>query len=100
MAKAKKAIGTRPVTFVGINLFEAWGGVKDPARMARFIARTTPDFALIEGDGGISAAFGSIDRIPTMTVFGADGREVWRFVHERGASKTHATAEEILKALE
>ena len=100
MTRVQQAIGARPVTFVGINLFEAWGGAKDPARMARFIARTRPNFALIEGNEEISAAFGTIDRIPTMTVFGAEGREVWRFVHERGASKTHATAEEILRALE
>ena len=100
IAKAQKAIGSRPVTFVGINLFEAWGGAKDPARMARFIARTRPSFALIEGTETISAAFGTVDRIPTTTVFGADGREVWRFVHERGATKTHATAEEILQALQ
>jgi len=99
MAQVQKAVGDRPVTFVGINLFEAWGGAKDPARMARFIARTRPDFALIEGNQEISAAFGTIDRIPTMAVFGADGRETWRFVHKRGASKTHATVEEIIKAL-
>ena len=100
MARVQKAVGDKPVTFIGINLFEAWGGVKDPARMARFIARTRPDFALVEGNPEISAAFGTIDRIPTMTVFGSDGREIWRFVHERGAAKTHATAEEIIKALE
>lgn len=99
MAKVQKSFRDRPVTFLGINLFEAWGGKKDPVRMARFIARTRPDFALIEGNQEISAAFGTIDRIPTMTVFGADGREVWRFVHERGASKTHATAAEIINAL-
>lgn len=100
MAKVQAAIGDRPVTFIGINLFEAWGGEKDPARMARFIARTTPQFALIEGSPEISAAFGTIERIPTMVVFGSDGRETWRFVHERGAVKTHATAEEIIQALQ
>lgn len=100
MAKVRAAIGDRPVTFIGINLFEAWGGDKDPARMARFIARTRPEFALIEGNPDISAAFGTIERIPTVVVFGADGRETWRFVHERGAAKTHATAGEIMKALE
>jgi thiol-disulfide isomerase/thioredoxin len=99
MAKVQAAIGDRPVTFIGINLFEAWGGEKDPARMERFIARTRPDFALVDGSPDISAAFGTIDRIPTVAVFGADGRETWRFVHERGAVKTHATAEEIIKAL-
>ena len=68
-------MATKPVTFIGINLFEAWGGEKDPARMARFIARTRPDFALVEGDHNISVAFGTIDRIPTtVVVFGADGR--------------------------
>lgn len=100
MAKVQTAIGDRPVAFIGVNVFEAWGGAKDPARMARFIARTRPDFALIEGSPEISAAFGTIDRIPTVAVFGADGRETWRFVHERGAVKTHATADEILKALQ
>jgi thiol-disulfide isomerase/thioredoxin len=100
MAKVQAAIGDRPVTFIGVNLFEAWGGEKDPARMARFIARTRPEFALVEGSPDISAAFGTIDRIPTVAVFGSDGRETWRFVHERGAIKTHATAEEIIKALQ
>ena len=99
MSKVRASIGDRPVTFVGVNLFEAWGGKKDPARMARFIARTRPAFPLIEGSAEISAAFGTVDRIPTMVVFGPDGRESWRFVHERGASKTHATAAEIIAAL-
>lgn len=100
MAKVQTAIGDRPVAFIGVNVFEAWGGAKDPARMARFIARTRPEFALIEGGPDISAAFGTIDRIPTVVVFSSDGRETWRFVHERGASKTHATADEIMKALQ
>lgn len=100
MAKVQATIGDSPVTFIGVNLFEAWGGQKDPARMARFIARTSPGFPLIEGSPEISAAFGTIDRIPTMIVFGSDGREAWRFVHERGAAKTHATAEEIIRALQ
>ncbi len=100
MAKVQASVGDRPVTFIGVNLFEAWGGKKDPARMARFIARTKPGFPLIEGSPEISAAFGTIDRIPTMVVFGANGEENWRFVHERGATKTHATAEEIISALQ
>ena len=100
MAKVQAAIADRSVTFIGINLFEAWGGEKDAARMARFIARTRPDFALIEGSPEISAAFGTINRIPTVAVFGADGRETWRFVHERGAAKTYATGDEIIKALQ
>lgn len=100
MAKVQSSIGDKEVTFVGINLFEAWGGEKDPARMARFIDRTRPNFALVEGDHNISVAFGSIDRIPTMVVFSADGDETWRFVHERGATKTHAIADEIMQALQ
>ena len=100
MAKVQSSIGDKEVIFLGINLFEAWGGEKDPARMARFIARTRPNFALVEGNPAISAAFGTIDRIPTMVVFSADGDETWRFVHERGAAKTHAIADEIMKALQ
>ena len=84
---------------VAINLFEAFGGEKNPARMARFLHRTRPRFPLLDGSGDIRRAFGDIDRIPTVIVYGMSGREVWRFVHERGAEKTHATYEDLTAAL-
>ena len=87
------------VTVIGINLFEAWGGNKNPARMARFLADTNPKFALIEGSEALRVAFGDVERIPSVIVIGADGREAWRFVHQRGSAKTHATIEDLTTAL-
>ncbi len=92
--------GLEPARIVGINLHEDFGGRMDPARMAAFLDRTRPVFPLIEGSNEISAAFGGIERIPTVVVYGASGREVWRFIHERGATKTNATEEELAHALE
>ncbi len=88
------------VSVLAINLFEDFGGKKNPARMTRFVERTAPRFNLIEGSEAIRMAFGDIDRIPTVVVYGRSGREVWRFVHERGAEKTHATLEDLAAALE
>ncbi len=85
---------------VAINLFEAFGGKKNPARMARFIERANPQFPLIDGSEDIRTAFGNIDRIPTVVVYGKSGDEVWRFVHKRGAEKTHATLEDLTQALD
>jgi len=84
---------------VGVNLFEDFGGPKNPGRMTRFLNRTKPEFTLLEGNAGIARAFGDIDRIPTLMVFNRDGEEVWRFVHVRGSERTHATAEDIADAL-
>lgn len=86
-------------TIVAINLFEDFGGVKNPARMTRFLERTKPKFRLVEGSQEMRTAFGQIDRIPTVVVYGRSGEEVWRFVHERNAVKTHATRQDLEKVL-
>ncbi len=87
------------VQIIGINLHEDFGGVKNPGRMQRFLSHTTPGFPLVKGSEEMKLAFGNIDRIPTVVVYGASGDEVWRFVHKRGATKTHVTADELKKAL-
>lgn len=87
-------------SIVAINLFEDFGGKKNSARMAVFIDRTAPKFPLVIGSERMREAFGDIDRIPTVVVYGQSGNEVWRFVHERGAEKTHATLEDLVAALE
>ncbi|MEX3011890.1 TlpA family protein disulfide reductase [Hoeflea sp. TYP-13] len=84
---------------IGINVFEDFGGVENPQRMERFLDRTQPQFPLVTGSKEIRAAFGNIDRIPTVVVYGKSGQEVWRFVHERNATKTHATADDLIGAL-
>ena len=94
-----ETVGEDRVVVVGINQFEAWGGKKKPARMARFLADTKPQFALIEGSEALRVAFGDVERIPSVIVIGTKGNEVWRFVHERGSDKTHATIDDITLAL-
>ncbi|WP_419909113.1 redoxin family protein [Hoeflea sp.] len=84
---------------IAVNLFEDFGGVKNPQRMVRFIDRTAPQFPLLKGSEDIREAFGNIDRIPTVVVYGRSGDEVWRFVHERNAEKTHATEADLVEAL-
>ena len=84
---------------VAVNAFEAWGGKKNPARMARFLARTDPAFPMVEASDDILRTFGGITRIPTLIVYDADGREVWRFVHEVNARKMSASVEDIQSVL-
>lgn len=86
-------------TIVAINLFEDFGGVKNPAQMARFLERTKPSFRVVEGSQEMRKAFGQIDRIPTVVVYGRSGEEIWRFVHERNAKKTHATRQDLERVL-
>lgn len=95
-----ESVGEDRILVIGINQFEAWGGKKNPARMARFLADTKPRFALIEGSEELRIAFGDVERIPSVIVIGTDGNEVWRFVHERGSKKTHATLDDITSALD
>ena len=94
-----KRSGDNRITVIAINQFEAWGGKKNPARMARFLADTDPQFAVIVGSETLRVAFGNIERIPSVIVIGTDGQEAWRFVHERGSAKTHTTIEDLTAAV-
>ena len=87
-------------TIIAVNVFEDFGGVKKPERMTRFLNNTKPEFALIEGNERIKEAFGKVDRIPTVVIYGSSGEEIWRFVHKRNAVKTHATAQDVRTALD
>ena len=87
------------VTIVGVNLFEDFGGLSSPAKLARFIHRTQPAFPLVKGDDRVQRAFGDVDRIPSVFVFDRRGRQVWHFRHAPGASKTHVTEAELTTVL-
>ncbi len=86
-------------TIVAVNLFENWGGKENLQRMARFLKRTKPEFYVVKGDKKIAKAFGNIERIPSLVVYDPKGKEVWRFIHLRGAKKMSANAGEIKDAL-
>lgn len=84
---------------IGVNVFEDFGGVKNPERMVSFLEKTDPQFTLLTGSPDIRDAFGGVDRIPTVVVFGKSGEEVWRFIHVKDAVKTHATEADLIDAL-
>lgn len=92
-------IGPGRLTMVGINLFENFGGRTGDAALVRFLDQTRPAFPILRGDDGVSAAFGGVDRIPTVFVFDRSGRMATRFVHRRGASKTHLDLDELREAV-
>ena len=90
----------RGVTIVAVNIFEQY--LKDPAgaRLARFLAAFAGGLPVVGGGEAVAPRFGSVDRIPTVFVFDRAGRSVMHFMHQQGATKTHATYEELAAAVE
>lgn len=87
------------VTIVTVNIFENYFNDNNPARLQSFLDRKAPHFAVL-GDGEhIGPLFNDVQRIPTLFVFGRDGGNVMQFVHEQGATKTHASYDEIERAV-
>ena len=67
--------------------------------MKRFLKRTNPTFKVVTGDDLIAAAFGNIERIPTLIIYDRNDKEIWRFVHQQGDTKMSATTAEIRTVL-
>ena len=91
------------VAILAVNIFEDF--LKTPPeetrrRLAGFLAQKDPAFSVLGRGEPIGPLFGDVQRIPTLFVFGADGRPLLHFVHARGATKTSATAAEIGAAIE
>ncbi len=84
---------------IGVNLFENFGGRTGDAALNRFLDQMQPAFPIVRGDDAVAAAFDGVDRIPTVFVFGPSGALASRFVHERGAAKTHLDLEELRAAV-
>ncbi len=84
---------------IGVNLFENFGGRRGDAALNRFLDQTRPAFPIVRGDGALAVAFDDVDRIPTVFVFGRSGNLSLRFVHERGAAKTHLDLDELRAAV-
>lgn len=89
------------VTILAINLFEDFFRKGMERRMVRFLNATGPDFPVLraDDDGMVEVKFGGVDRIPTVYVFDRQGAPAFTFIHQDGAEKTHATAEELIAAL-
>ena len=84
---------------VGVNLFENFGGRTGDAALNRFLDQMRPAFPIVRGDDSVAAAFDGVDRIPTVFIFDRSGRMANRFVHERGATKTHLDLDELRAAV-
>lgn len=80
------AYAGRGLAVVVVNLFEDWGG-DGGVRLVRYLAAQEPPFAMVKGSEIAAAAFGNVRRIPTLFIFGRDGRQASRFVYRPGAAK-------------
>jgi thiol-disulfide isomerase/thioredoxin len=100
LRRLQAAYGGRGLAVVVVNLFEDWGGFSDGGvRLVRFLARRIPPFPVVKGNEAAAAAFGNVARIPTLFIFGRDGRQATHFVHEEGATKTHLSLDELRAAI-
>lgn len=99
--EVRQAFPEDQVTILAINLFEDFFRKGMERRMARFLNATRPDFPVLraDDDGMVEVKFGGVDRIPTVYVFDQQGKPAFTFIHQDGATKTHATAEELTAAL-
>ncbi len=99
LKEAELAYGDK-VTVLTVNIFELTSGFTDTTRLARFLDRKDPPFAVL-GDGEtVASLFGEVERIPTLFVFNAQGDPVLQFIHARGATKTHVGGAELRAAIE
>ena len=90
------AYAGRGLRVVVVNLFEDWGGFSDGGvRLVNYLVRRNPTFPVVKGNQVAAAAFGNVARIPTLFIFGRDGRQATRFVHEQGMAKTHLSMDEL-----
>ena len=78
------------LTVITVNLFEDFTGFADDGkRLKRFLGRHEPVFSVVRGTDETANLFGGIERLPTVLVFGRDGRAQFQFVHGKGAKKTN-----------
>jgi cytochrome c biogenesis protein CcmG/thiol:disulfide interchange protein DsbE len=74
------------LAIVAVNLHEEFGTFKDDGkRLERFLARHKPVFSVVKGTAETARLFGDVARIPTVYVFGRDGRLRLNFVHQQDA---------------
>ena len=69
----------------------------------RFARQVAHEWACLQAQARVETRvaelFGPVTRIPTTFVFGRDGRPAMHFIHEQGASKTHASLGELRAAV-
>ena len=100
LQSVKMIYGDRGVEVVAVNLFEDFDDLSDQRRLAAYLDLLDPDFPVVRGDDAISAAFGTVRRIPTLYVFDRQGRFVTRFTNARGGQQSSPNFEGISAAIE
>ena len=96
----RAAFAADDVEVLAVNIFEDHFKKDAEARLAGFLVKTAPSFKVLGEGERVAELFGPVTRIPTTFVFGRDGRPAMHFIHEQGASKTHASLEELRAAVE
>ncbi|WP_299397006.1 TlpA disulfide reductase family protein [Pelagibius sp.] len=87
------------VAIVAVNIFEEFGRFTGTVRRDGFLAKKDPPFHVVAEGEQVAGLFQDVTRIPTVFVFAPDGRPVMHFIHEQGATKTHASYEELRAAV-
>ena len=94
--EAQRTFRRNGVEILAVNIFETIGRFKDdPGRLGRFLKQKAPTFHVLGNGEAVADVFGSVDRIPTVFIFGPDGRPTLHFIHARGARKTHVSFKEL-----
>ena len=88
------------VEVLAVNIFEDHFKKDLENRLASFLITTEPSFKVVGEGERVAALFGPVTRIPTTFVFARDGQPAMHFIHKQGASKTHATLDELRAAVE
>ncbi len=98
LKRAKQTFGA-DLEVVAVNIHEAFGGDDGGVRLRKFLQQTAPNFFVLADGEAVAPQFGGVERIPTVFVFDRQGRQRLEFIHAQGASKTHATFEELAAAI-
>lgn len=100
LEKIHAAYGDQGVTVIAFNIFEATGRFDDGGeRLIGFLDRYQPDYPILLANKRIQKLFGDVRRIPTVTVFGRDGRVRLHFIHERGSEQMNPDFETLHAAV-
>ena len=89
----------RGVEVLAVNIFEKHFKKNADQRLTAFLIEKSPLFKVLGEGDRVGELFGPVTRIPTTLVFGRDGHPTLHFVHLKGASKTHASLEELRAAV-
>ncbi len=92
--------GTDNVAVVAVNWLEDAGHYPGESfRLQRLLDRVAPHITVVVGDRATSAAFGDVEALPTLFVFGSDGLERFRFEYDGVSPPSHPTHAELLDAI-